>query len=126
MVVSDVGSATRSKLVPRISVGVYRQGPMADMFGRFGRRTAAADGMDRMTFAVDPAADLQGLAERMVAWKSMGGRIGQRSGANALQLPEIEADEETLGGAPAAPPGDAPRGLPPTPSASTPPLPQAP
>lgn len=36
------------------SVGVYRQGPMADMFGRFGRRTAAADGMDRMTFAVDP------------------------------------------------------------------------
>ena len=79
-----------------------------------------------MTFAVDPAADLQGLAERMVAWKSMGGRIGQRSGANALQLPEIEADEETLGGAPAAPPGDAPRGLPPTPSASTPPLPQAP
>ncbi len=37
------------------SVGVYRQGPMNDSFGRFGRRFASADGKDRMTFAVDPA-----------------------------------------------------------------------
>lgn len=37
------------------SVGVYRQGPMNDIFGRFGRRFASADGKDRMTFAVDPA-----------------------------------------------------------------------
>lgn len=36
------------------SVGAYRQGPTDQMFGRFGRRFAAADGKDRLTFAVDP------------------------------------------------------------------------
>lgn len=79
--------------------------PMVVM--NFGPRAA----VPLMTFAVDPVADLKGLADRMKTWKDMGGRIGQRSGANALQLPEIEDDEETLGGpvasapeAPALPP----------------------
>ena len=36
------------------SVGVYRTGAKDQMFGRFGRRFAAADGKDRLTFAVDP------------------------------------------------------------------------
>lgn len=52
-----------------------------------------------IVFAVDPAGDLDGLAKRMQVWHGMGGKIGQRSGANALQLPEVESDEEVLGGA---------------------------
>lgn len=56
-----------------------------------------------ITFAVDPAQDLDALAKRMQVWVAMGGRIGAVSGANALQLPEIESDEETLGGKPETP-----------------------
>jgi phage gp29-like protein len=56
-----------------------------------------------INFAVDPAGDLEGLAKRMQIWHGMGGKIGQRSGANALQLPEIEADEELVDGATKAP-----------------------
>lgn len=52
-----------------------------------------------IVFAVDPAGDLDGLAKRMQAWHGMGGKIGQRSGANALQLPEVESDEDVLDGA---------------------------
>jgi hypothetical protein len=62
-------------------------------------------------FAVDPVADLQGLADRMKTWHEMGGDIGQRSGANALQLPEIEPDEPRLA-APSMPAPTAPQ-LPP-------------
>lgn len=64
-----------------------------------------------MVFAVDPVADLQGLADRMKTWHEMGGDIGQRSGANALQLPEIEPDEPRLA-APSMPAPTAPQ-LPP-------------
>jgi phage gp29-like protein len=53
----------------------------------------------QLVFAVDPAADLDALSRRMKVFVDMGGRLGQTSAANALQLPEIEADEETFGGA---------------------------
>lgn len=84
----------------QIAAALYAQllRPMVEM--NFGRR----DLTPRIVFAVDPAADLTALAERMTAWVGMGGKIGARTGANALQLPETEEDEEMIGGASPAPP----------------------
>ena len=66
--------------------------PMVEMSFGVGRLAPT------MFFATDPAGDLDGLAKRMKIFHDMGGRLGQRSAANALQLPEIEDDEETFGG----------------------------
>lgn len=82
--------------------------PMTEL--NFGRRDLAP----RIVFATDPAADLDALSERMVKWVSIGGRVGQRTGANALQMPEIEDDEETV----TPPAKDAPAAAPGTPRAN--------
>jgi phage gp29-like protein len=66
--------------------------PMVEMSFGVGRLAPS------IVFATDPAGDLDGLAKRMKIFADMGGRLGQRSSANALQLPEIEDDEETFGG----------------------------
>ena len=71
--------------------------PMVEM--NFGRRDVTPE----LVFAVDPAADLDALSGRMAKWVSMGGKLGARTAANALQMPEMEADEATIGGTPSAP-----------------------
>lgn len=48
-------------------------------------------------FDVVGGEDLATLAERMRTWRDMGGPIGQRSGANALAIPNIEPGEPVLG-----------------------------
>lgn len=95
--------------------------PMARM--NFGEGAAVPG----IVFATDPTGDLDALATRMQIWRGMGGKLGQRSAGNALQMPEIEDDEELLEAPAASPPttdettdGDAPKRPEPQPAKPTP------
>ena len=48
-------------------------------------------------FAVDPAADLDRLSERLNRFVSDGGKVSQRTARNLLQIPDPEPGDELLG-----------------------------
>jgi len=50
----------------------------------------------KMFFDVVGGEDLDKLARRMKAWSEMGGPIGEKSGANALSIPNLEPGEPLL------------------------------
>jgi phage gp29-like protein len=47
-------------------------------------------------FAVDPAADLDKLSERLDRFVSIGGKVSQRTARNLLQIPDPEPGDELL------------------------------